>query len=897
MYTVTGTPSHSTKLLFDVFVPSFRVTMMQRIMSFNETFLGEDNEMQRSTTSDDDIISFIELFGSGIRLIVSKEFQSTVSSLVSFQCNFEGLTSSLSTAVVYLSPERSKVETEITLLLNVEFGPTEASLYNNNGSLKLDSIFILFSKIMPQMTIATLDYISHCLSRLSLSIKNGSNRQRASRQKLIIGIVHFLSGKPTMDFLSTIQPSFLVQSDDPGRLRQDLNWKFLFQLRDALRYLEEESYKALYSSFEFSESTLYFSDVEEALNAPGAAVLIDGEKLSLSKLTILKELFDRPVSLANDDFPSSNTFLADSVFFDLGVLEVEYQDGIVQLRNLFRTGYMSARIDTLNRQVQLLTPVNSSYPRSPVELPRDRSANKIENCMAVLTFGDIHLDISPNFVGLLQHIDIIQKDRKSKLQKNSFTADSSFKSPLPKSRVRLLELTISVRELLLCISSNQFTVELYGNNISSSTIIQEDLSEQDGVDKAFNQALIFDEFSVKAREGLPAAISSPNNSSVLAAVVANYGLLSFVHQRDAGTRSIVHLGSIRARAPRSALHLYHSLEAWEDDYNQTGFNKILRSFTLVSHEPTTSSYHPLQFQFSLTEASISLQIMHGTWLSWQIKNVLTYSKSMIMTDGLFSYAFDVEALLQTVAVTSSVPDPQSLNSISITPLKPTKLKLPPIRISGSYYNRKIEALALFDILHIRFSPAHWDRLLSVQQKFGSDFQDLIVLIAETRRRRSTATIKSNSQVNELQLLSNISGRWKGFHVALPGPSSTQFLECQDIDGTLSNLKGKEWAIECSDLAASFTPESIHSRSVSPSERSKRAAFMTLDIKVRGGDAVDLTNMTEKRLDITISRMNAVMHPSSIGELGDFVDHLQVKCILISRECILRQYFLGRITCP
>jgi hypothetical protein len=65
----------------------------------------------------------------------------------------------------------------------------------------------------------------------------------------------------------------------------------------------------------------------------------------------------------------------------------------------------------------------------------------------------------------------------------------------------------------------------------------------------------------------------------------------------------------------------------------------------------------------------------------------------------------------------------------------------------------------------------------------------------------------------------------------------------------------------------------------------RSAFVSMDL-----ESMSLDNS----LSITLSRLHAVMSPSSVGEFGDLIDYVQV--IMIARhliELILIHGFLGR----
>ena len=113
---------------------------------------------------------------------------------------------------------------------------------------------------------------------------------------------------------------------------------------------------------------------------------------------------------------------------------------------------------------------------------------------------------------------------------------------------------------------------------------------------------------------------------------------------------------------------------------------------------------------------------------------------------------------------------------------------------------------------------------------------------------------------------------RGFRIGLDGAASTLFLECQDIGGQLQNVHSQNWDISLSDLALSLAPRTAPHGMGSSFNRALRSAFVIIDFKVKGEKGAGASN---DRLNIDVTKIHAVMQPSSIGELGDFVDDIQV----------------------
>ncbi|OBZ68137.1 hypothetical protein A0H81_11867 [Grifola frondosa] len=85
-----------------------------------------------------------------------------------------------------------------------------------------------------------------------------------------------------------------------------------------------------------------------------------------------------------------------------------------------------------------------------------------------------------------------------------------------------------------------------------------------------------------------------------------------------------------------------------------------------------------------------------------------------------------------------------------------------------------------------------------------------------------------------------------------------------------------WQVKLSDLALSLASRSGLHKTF---DRDRRSAFVTMDFEASMGRQATGSG---QQLQVSIAKVHAVMQPSSIGELGDFVDHLQAE-VLIRKE--------------
>jgi hypothetical protein len=180
-------------------------------------------------------------------------------------------------------------------------------------------------------------------------------------------------------------------------------------------------------------------------------------------------------------------------------------------------------------------------------------------------------------------------------------------------------------------------------------------------------------------------------------------------------------------------------------------------------------------------------------------------------------------------------------------------------------------ICLVEFFSLTSRPSHWDTLLTIQQKFGQDFNDLISLINEKR-----VVVSSSRKATDSSKL-KYSGfmKMRGFQIGLEGVSSTLLLECEDIGGGINDGLDRLWNIGVSDIAFSLAPRTLNDAENISFDRLNRLAFVVVDFQIYAGLPSASSDLI---LDISVTKIHAVMQPSSMGELGDFIDHLQVRFI-------------------
>jgi hypothetical protein len=108
---------------------------------------------------------------------------------------------------------------------------------------------------------------------------------------------------------------------------------------------------------------------------------------------------------------------------------------------------------------------------------------------------------------------------------------------------------------------------------------------------------------------------------------------------------------------------------------------------------------------------------------------------------------------------------------------------------------------------------------------------------------------------------------KGFQIGVPSPTTTLFLNSSDISGSVMAKPSFASSLYLNDFALSLAPQSSEIRDRGSSGVHHRSAFILLDLEWRLDDV---------STNLKVTKLHAVMSPSSISEFGDLLDFFQVK---------------------
>ncbi|TFK25683.1 hypothetical protein FA15DRAFT_334222 [Coprinopsis marcescibilis] len=681
--------------------------------------------------------------------------------------------------------------------------------------------------------------------------------QDAVLRRSIHSILLASENKPIVDALSTIQPSFLVQAGTPWRLRSDPGFRLLFHLRSCIEghmspsLGEDVTPNAFLALLDTRLSTLD-QDTIDMSQFPNLWAVFPG----LPKIPSPDAKPPPPIPLLMVEMQLSKAWL--TILDSLGSVASELKITDV---------HVNARKDKLE-----LDQFASNLPTSMSQTSlRQKDPHQIRRFVVSADLGEINLAVFPPLTSFIQVILRAQKRYFPQRRQ----AEPVLEAPsIQTHKVINIVCLASLRRLRIRAAAENLVFELglVGLQMSNAALILPFT-----VESSTNHAVLFDEIYLQARS--PSDPDKERQQDILAAFSLQRGKGDYSFKESESFPAFSHrvvysVDLIRVDVPRSALRLYRFAEEWQADYLPGIESTIKAMLSEIQKSPETkptqdkqhskasSSFH---VSGSLNRIGVILQVMHGTWLTLDLEKIVGYVKSPANVSAPPTYTFG----LQLGAINLNVSSGTLQDSASTA--SRVRLSLPPMSVAGNYDGQSVHTLALVEFVELKVKPSHWDTLLAVQQKFGQDFNDFFTLVQETRHRRPAPQPKKTPQ-RSVQYGAFV--KMKGFRIGLEGLSSTLYLECADIRGGVNNASGLSWEIALTGLALSLAPRAL---SGLPYNRRQRSAFVSVDFKVTGSD----NNSTEtivKTLDLSVTKIHAVMQASSIGEIGDFVDHLQAEML-------------------
>lgn len=864
----------STAVVFDVYVPSVEIRSLQIVTIATQRSAGTEDKKDFPHPGDT-VVTVAELLGNCIHLRGRSVTSPSVVATRDVACAF----SSLSIALLSRPGARGPYRQDPNRICHLTVGPSFASILRQDIIVSLGVISSDIGHAGPDFVLATVVV----LVRYSLGVitaNRSAGDSAPSDRRTIHGVLAYSHDRSVVDPLSTIQPSFLVQHGLPDKLRKDATFKFIVYLRSCLRSLDEHERETLYTF----QPEVSIDDVLDALQAQWFGPVGDDDSTNLSQQTFLKELLAHPEDIHEPSKAAAWKLPYDSVSLTLGGTRLRLRHPNESLESNFVSGSIAV---TVHQQRADLMPLLSAPGRSlPNITGRDKERHKLLRVAVCATLDHVSSIVHPEAVEFMQIV--LREYRRHSIplfavlrRKQAVEAE---RASLPPPHVSFLSLlptisfdcTLSMRSFTFTAAAQQLIVRFRNTDVlyTSSTIATAPSQDHPSWDLSTNQSM---SIGSVAFEGCSAATPAHPKERMLASLTLANPKTNVVFQQDSQSNITVRaLGSLRKihlDVPRSALRLYRFLDGWRADYLpglhaavHTLLTELRRAPDVPSRTPSQASHSPklltFQVQVAVTSIKATLQVMHGTWVSWEVRDTLGFVVNENRRRGAHLFGLQMGPHVFEISRSRTVSAASRDPSI--------RLELPTITLRGRQDSTGLQGLVLVEFFHVTVRPSDWDTLLSVQQKSGQDFADFVHIIEQTRQKKPSLTSSARpTKEKKAPFKFHGSLKMKGFRVGLEGLASTLFLECDDISGGMGNQGRSLWHVKLSDLALSLASQSsIGVRS----HRDRRSAFVRVDVEASMSKRA---HSPVPHLQVSVTKIHAVMQPSSIGELGDFVDHLQV----------------------
>lgn len=745
----------------------------------------------------------------------------------------------------------------------------------------VSSLAFTFSQHSPFHVATASASLASCIKKIHTHNLRWRSQSSSVARQTIRHILQVHQGRDVLDPLSAHRPAYLVHRGKPYRLRLDSSFRFLFRLRYLLGQLDAAQREEIDA---FTPNvTIPWDDLILLLS--GASVggpLADpdtGDSRDMGVLHLLfPDLLPPPTEVGSGDGSPIGSFT-----FSLDHLGIDVWDLANRSRN-----EVIVKSWTISCGQRSSTLVQPSLSKSPTMKDRQQR-NGLRRVVASVVIDDCTATIFPHALDFVQQVLAALRIHRPPSVAPPGSPPVSIESTRQERSSTSIDVAFNLRRSSLRAATEKLIIEFQavGLALVSSVLLEPSTSDTTSAGSAtsMNHSLLFSRVVLRA---CAAGVSEAQEQHVLASLSFSDGKSNAVFRQEQlsslASRVVLSLGALELSVPRSAIRLYKFAEEWRADY-LPGLERTMRAVVSEARQKPESPTpkkpsKPVAIHVNALFPSIrvSLQVMHGTWFAWEMADTTAFFRSSAAVRLKKAYSFGVQTRQQVFSISSQ---PHWLHGFR----KRTRVKfaIPMISVQGNYDGTEVHAMVLVEFFNLTFRPSHWDTVLTVQQKFGQDFSDLISLVNEKRMVASPKT-ESIPLSPRLRPPSRIrfSGvvKAKGFRVGLEGPSSILFLECQNIGGGMQEHHGRSWKLSVSDLALSLAPRTHSESGMHSFDRINRTAFVSIDFHV---GATQSPLASAHTLDVTVTKVHAVMQPSSIGQLGDFIDHIQAELKLRAEQ--------------
>jgi hypothetical protein len=766
-----------------------------------------------------------------------------------------------------------------TTVFDASLGGFAVAFAANNLHIIWDTLSVaLEHSACSRFLDAASPYVEPSIAAAKSIFKLRKAKECATKRQILY-ILKWSSEHTVVDPLSTIQPSYLIQSGRPHELRISLLSKLIVSLRNCLREMPVTDLQAM-DTLAADDTPVLQNEVLALLDSQLAAMNTDADESDLSAADWLGSVFPSWKTAKPSQANGAGMAAVESFVFAYRKNRLTVADPAGGSPCHLSSAGLSTTV--LFKRMEL----------QPVKGDRSKSVGYRHAVVSTAVEG-VDVLVLPHLLYLIQRV-LSLRPRIQEIRSSIPPAPSSLSKPAapttslwPMTESIYGDFNFSLGKMRFQIAEEKLVVVYtLSRFVFITTALQRrSQSPPSRSDISVNSSLMFDTVSLAAHSVKTRGIVRPRDALAELVIRKSASNLVVRHEtaQNLNVRGTANLGSSRLSVPRSAIRLIKFMEAWREDYlppfGQT-VQTIIAEFKSNAKSTSGGALSPptprmgtphIHIQVAAPEMGISLHVMPGTWLSWEAFDILSFVQFRPAATRKQSRAFGLRVNSQRISVLST--DGQKAKSPTAQKLK---LDLPSITISGYYEDPGIVLLTSVGLFQTTVKPTHWDTLLAVQQKFGQDFDDLVHVLADARRKRQpSAPAQAESSTSRFRRIriQGASLKLRGFRIGLEGRSSTMLFECQDINGGLTEDGKQQWNLTVLGLGLSLAPRT--SRKSQPSSRNHRSAFLIIDFNAKMGQK----KSGEKRIQFLVERVHGVLQPSSIGELGDFIDHIQVRSFL------------------
>lgn len=237
-------------------VTTFQLRILQSLMAIGETLspvLDSPLDSTIAMPNDSRIVSdtVIAVFDS--RSSFSRTTISQKQSTVSLKGSFAHLQTRLDVSIVYGVFQPSRSMTPIPQL-RLRLGGSKAAMSPSSTHANVGNLdFQLLKNTSTEMLCATIDGLLHVFHDLQRPFSVCKKSLYTAQWRRVWGIFQVSRTAVIEDPLTQIQPSFLIQTGRPARLRDNPSWKLFMYLRHSLRLLGPSHRRTLMEMPRFDE--------------------------------------------------------------------------------------------------------------------------------------------------------------------------------------------------------------------------------------------------------------------------------------------------------------------------------------------------------------------------------------------------------------------------------------------------------------------------------------------------------------------------------------------------------------------------------------------------------------------------------------------------------------------